>query len=75
MPSTLVLLFIFNVYNPNLQMIQEKRFLIEFLETGGLINLEHSARNINAKLFRNLTDNVQGALLVVSGLGLCSLSI
>ena len=52
MDSTLALLFIFNIYNPNYHMAQEKRFLIEFLETGGLINMEHGATMVNAKLYR-----------------------
>jgi len=41
MGSTLAIIMQFYVYNPNLYIMNEKRIVIEFLETGGFINLEH----------------------------------
>ena len=44
----------FYVYNPNLHMVDEKRIVIEFLEQGGFINMEHDHILINTKLFRKV---------------------
>ena len=38
MPATIGIKVEFYVYNPNLYMKNQKRFVIEFLETGGFIN-------------------------------------
>jgi hypothetical protein len=50
--STLAIIFQFNVYNPNLQLVSEKRIVLEFFETGGFINLEHDQVITNMKLSR-----------------------
>lgn len=34
-------------------MIDEKRIVIEFLEPGGFINMEHESLLINMKLYRD----------------------
>jgi hypothetical protein len=52
MNSTLAIIFQFYVYNPNLYLINEKRIVIEFFETGGFYNLEHDSILINMKLTR-----------------------
>mmetsp|Transcript_4491 Transcript_4491/g.6733 ORF Transcript_4491/g.6733 Transcript_4491/m.6733 type:complete len:123 (+) Transcript_4491:1353-1721(+) len=51
--STIAIIQSFYVYNPNLQMIMEKRIITEFLEPGGFINLEHQQMIANIKLYRN----------------------
>lgn len=53
MGSTLSIILSVYVYNPNLYVIDEQRIIIEFLETGGLINLSHESLMINMKLYRS----------------------
>jgi hypothetical protein len=53
MDSTLALLFKIVIYNPNYRMMQEKTFVIEFLDTGGLINFEHDSVLVNTHLYRS----------------------
>lgn len=52
MNSTLAIIMQFYVYNPNLYIMNEKRIIVEFLETGGFINLEHDQLLINMRLYR-----------------------
>lgn len=52
LPSTLSIIISVYVYNPNLYIVDEQRIVIEFLETGGLINLGHESLLINMKLYR-----------------------
>ena len=58
MDSTLAIIFQFYVYNPNLYIMNEKRIVIEFLETGGIINMEHDSLLINTKLYRTTLHSV-----------------
>ena len=53
MSSTLSIIISVYVYNPNLYICNEQRIIIEFLETGGLINLGHESLLINMKLYRS----------------------
>lgn len=53
MHGTIAIKVQFYVYNPNLYMMNQKRFVIEFLETGGFINFEHDAILVNTRLYRN----------------------
>jgi hypothetical protein len=53
MGSTLSIIISVYVYNPNLYIVDEQRIVIEFLETGGLINLGHESLLINMKLYRD----------------------
>ena len=55
MGSTLSIIISLYVYNPNLYVVDEQRIIIEFLETGGLINLGHDSLLINMKLYRKTT--------------------
>lgn len=41
MDSTIAIMLEFYMYNPNLNQVAEKRIMVEFIETGGFINLEH----------------------------------
>jgi hypothetical protein len=41
MDSTIAIGISFFIYNPNLYLLEEKRIVIEFLEPGGFINIEH----------------------------------
>ena len=50
--STLSIIIQLNVYNPNLFIVNQKRIVIEFLETGGIINLEHDSILTNMRLYR-----------------------
>jgi len=52
MGSTLTIIISVYVYNPNLYIVDEQRIVIEFLETGGIINLGHESLLINMKLYR-----------------------
>lgn len=65
--STLAIVIQFVMYNPNLQVLQEKHFAIEFLEPGGLINLEHDTKLANTKLFRSSGQNVQSIIILANG--------
>jgi hypothetical protein len=53
MDSTIAFIIEFYMYNPNLYQIGEKRMIIEFIETGGFINLEHQVMLINGMLYRS----------------------
>lgn len=75
MDSTLALLFKVVVYNPNYRMMHEKTFLIEFLDTGGLINFEHDSVLVNTHLYRSEGHQLMGVSLFISGIGLCVISI
>lgn len=65
----------FYVYNPNLYMLNQKRFVIEFLETGGFINFEHDSILINTKLYRDWSMNIQTAAILLNGLIMLLLSV
>lgn len=52
-PATLAIIIQFNIFNPNLEMLLNKRLVIEFIETGGFINFEHDAIMVNTRLYRN----------------------
>jgi hypothetical protein len=67
MGSTLSLIISVYVYNPNLFICDEQRIVIEFLETGGLINLGHESLLINMKLYRTTTHYLQSAAIIVLG--------
>lgn len=41
MDSTIAIMLEFYLYNPNLFQVAEKRIIVEFIETGGFINMEH----------------------------------
>lgn len=68
MPSTLAIIIQFYVYNPNLQMMCEKRITIEFMETGGIINMEHDSVLINMRLYRTWQHSMQSYIICVLGL-------
>ena len=74
MESTLAIIIQFIVYNPNLQILNEKRIVLEFLETGGFINMENEQLLINMKLYRLPKHSIQGAIIMLNGLVLCILS-
>jgi len=65
----------FAIYNPNLNLVNEKRVVVEFLETGGFINLEHDSLIINMKLYRTTGHNVQSTIILILGLVMIVLSI
>lgn len=56
-------------------MLNEKRVVIEFLETGGFINLEHDHLLLNAKLYRTNMQQFQSIAVMVNGLFLFILSV
>lgn len=56
-------------------MINQKRFVIEFLETGGFINFEHDSILVNTKLYRNASMNVQTTLILINGFVMFFLSV
>ena len=56
-------------------MIDEKRIVIEFLEPGGFINLEHESLLINMKLQREIHQHVQSAIIFVMGIAVMAFSI
>ena len=58
MDSTISVHMSFYLYNPNLNQVAEKRIIIEFIETGGFINIEHEVKTINIKLYRSISQNV-----------------
>ena len=57
MDSTIAIMIEFYLYNPNLYQVAEKRMIIEFIETGGFINLEHQVMLINMMLYRSFAQN------------------
>ena len=57
-PATLAFIMEFYVYNPNLHMVDEKRIVIEYLEQGGFINMEHDHILMNTRLFRRTGQSV-----------------
>ena len=57
MDSTIAIMIEFYLYNPNLSQVAEKRMIIEFIETGGFINLEHQVMLMNMKLYRSFAQN------------------
>lgn len=63
------------MYNPNLFMINQKRFVIEFLETGGFINFEHDSILVNTRLYRNLSMEIQSIAILLNGLIMFILSV
>ena len=75
MNSTLAFIMQFYVYNVNLEMIDEKRVVVEFLEQGAFINLEHDSLLMNTKLYRNLSQNIQSISVMVQGACLVFLSV
>lgn len=75
MPATIAIKVEFYVYNPNLYMMNQKRFVIEFLETGGFINFEHDAVLVNTKLYRTTGNYVQTIIILLNGFLMCYLSI
>lgn len=67
MQSTLSIIIQFVIYNPNLQLLQEKHFAIEYLEPGGIINFEHDTKLVNTKLYRSMGQNIQSILIMING--------
>lgn len=54
-------------------VLQEKRILVEFLESGTFINIDHTGVGINMKLYRDLSQNVNSMLILAAGFGLAVL--
>lgn len=75
MNSTLAIKIQFTVYNPNLALLAEKRIIIEFLETGGFINLEHDSVLLNSKLTRTTFNQIQSYILLILGIVLTATGI
>ena len=75
MKSTLAVIMQFYVYNPNLFLVQEKRIVLEFLETGGFINMEHDSIIINMKLTRNDSQSARGNIIMVLGIVMIIMSV
>jgi hypothetical protein len=50
--GVLMIIIEFLVYNPNIEMLAKKSFVIEFLEAAPIINIEHQVKITNMKLFR-----------------------
>ena len=73
--STLAFIIQFYVYNPNYYMVNEKRVVVEFLETGGFINMEHDHLLINTKLYRTPAQNLQSITIMLLGFLLFFLSV
>ena len=73
--ASLAIIMSFYVYNPNLFMIDEKRIVIEFLEPGGFINMEHESLLINMKLYRETGQVVQSVIILILGMAVVSFSL
>jgi hypothetical protein len=56
-------------------MLAKKSFIIEFLEAGPIINIEHQVKITNLKLIRFNFQYVSTVVSISLGVGLCFLSI
>ena len=64
----------FLIYNPNLEMLAKKNFVIEFLESGPMINIEHQVKITNMKMNRDGGHIISSVISALLGVGLCFLS-
>lgn len=67
-PQQLAILMSFYVYNSNLWLLEEKRIVIEWLDSGGFINMEHDQVIINIRLYRNLMLNINSCIIILNGI-------
>lgn len=74
MKASVAVIMQFYVYNPNMRMIAEKSIGFEFLEPGGFINVEHTIRITNTKLFRKPIHKARSAIIIILGIFLFFLS-
>jgi len=56
-------------------MMNEKRIVIEFMETGGFINLEHDSLMLNMRLYRTTWFTWRSNIILLMGLLLAIMSV
>ena len=73
--GALMIIIEFQVMNPNIEMLAKKSFVIEFIESGLITNIEHSVKITNMKLIRFSFQYLSTIVSICLGVGLCFLSI